>query len=85
MEHATKRSARPGARTIAVALLAGIAVLLLLFPASGIVPQPPECYSVFGYTVPCDGRLGVVAGAATAGLVGVALWMYDRRPSRWGR
>ncbi len=39
---------------------------------------------MFGYTVPCDGRLAVVAGAATAGLVGFALWMYDRRPSRRG-
>jgi len=64
--------------------VAGFAVLLLLFPGSGIDRQPPECYSMFGYTVPCDGGLAVVAAAATAGLVGFALWMYDRRPSRRG-
>lgn len=82
MEQATKRSARPSARTFVVALLAGLAVLLLLFPGSGIDRQPPECYSMFGYTVPCGGGLALVAATLTAGIVGFALWIYDRRPSR---
>lgn len=36
MQHTTMQSARPSARTNALALVAGFAVLLLLFPASGI-------------------------------------------------
>ncbi len=84
MEQPTKRSARPSARTVAVALLAGVAVLLLLFPGSGIDRQPPECYAMLGYVVPCGGGLAVVAAAAVAGLVGVALWIYGRRSSRHG-
>ena len=42
-------------RDVAIALLAGLVVLVLLFPASGVDTLPPECFSVFGYTVPCDG------------------------------
>lgn len=84
MEQVPQRMTRPRTRTFVLALLAGFGVLLLLFPASGIDPQPPVCYSMFGYTVPCDGRLAVVAGAASAALVGFALWNYDRRPSRRG-
>jgi hypothetical protein len=41
--------------------------------------QPPECYSIFGYVVPCDAWVAWAAGAATAGVVGLALWMIDRR------
>jgi hypothetical protein len=58
---------------IAAALLAGLAVLVLLFPVSGILPVPPECYSVFGYTVPCELWVAIVAGAATALVTGVLL------------
>jgi hypothetical protein len=79
MEQTTKAGTRPRARTIIVALLAGLAVLLLLFPASGIEPQPPVCYSMIGYVVPCDAWVSWAAAAATAGLVGLALWMNDRR------
>ena len=64
---------------IAVSLLAGLVVLVLLFPASGIVPIPPVCFSVFGYSVPCGGGLAVAAGAATAAGVGLALWLNSRR------
>jgi hypothetical protein len=57
----------------------GLAVLVLLFPASGIEPIPPECYSMFGYTVPCGGGLAVAAGAVTAGAVALLFWISDRR------
>lgn len=67
-----------------MALLVGLGVLLLLFPGSGIDRQPPECYAMLGYVVPCGG-LAVASSAAVAGLVGVALWMYDLRKSHWGR
>lgn len=63
---------------VALALLAGFMVLVLLFPASGIDPIPPVCYSVFGYTVPCDQRVAVAAGAATAAVVGLAIWLKSR-------
>ena len=64
---------------IAAALLAGLVVLLLLFPGSGVDTLPPECLSVFGYTVPCDAWVSWAAGAATAGVVGLGLWLKDRR------
>lgn len=75
----TKPSARPRARTIVVALLAGLAVLLLLFPGSGIDRQPPECYAMLGNVVPCGGGLAGVAALVVAGVAGAALWLRDRR------
>lgn len=79
MHHTTRRSVRPTARTIVVALLAGLAGLLLLTPVHGIDRLPPECYAVVGYPVPCDGGFAVVAAVAIAGVVGFARWMNDRR------
>ena len=79
MEPMATRSTWPRARTIVVALLAGLVALVLLFPGSGTAALPPTCYSVFGYVVPCDAWVSWVAGAATAGLVGLVLWMNDRR------
>lgn len=79
MEQVTKRSSWPSARTIIVALLAGLVVLVLLFPGSGNAAQPPTCYSVFGYVVPCDAWVSWVAALATAGVVGLGLWVNDRR------
>ena len=79
MEQTTRASTRLRKRTIVIALLAGLAVLLLLFPASGIDPQPPVCYSMFGYVVPCDAWVAWAAAAAAAGLVGLAMRATDRR------
>ena len=73
MEQTTNQGARSTVATVAVALVAGVVVLLLLFPSSGVVPIPPQCFSLFGYSVPCD------AGAATAAVVGLALWLKSRR------
>jgi hypothetical protein len=64
---------------LALALLAGFVVLVLLFPGSGTGAAPPTCFSVFGYTVPCDQRWAVAAGAATTAIVGLALWLRNRR------
>jgi len=77
MAQTTKPGARPRISTI-VALLAGLTVFLLLFPASGTASLPPECYSMLGYVVPCEAWVAWAAGTATAGLVGVGLWMTDR-------
>jgi hypothetical protein len=62
-----------------MSLLAGLVALVLLFPGSGVMPQPPQCYSVFGYGVPCENGVAVAAGAATAGIVGLFLWIVGRR------
>lgn len=79
MEHAEQAGARMTVAKVAFGLLAGLVVLVLLFPASGIDPIPPRCFSVFGYTVPCGGGLAVAAGAVTAGVVGVWLWLRRSR------
>lgn len=79
MKHATRRSTRSKTRTIVIALAAGLVVLVLLFPGSGIDRQPPECYSVFGYVVPCDAWVAWAAAVAIGGLFGAAMWLIDRR------
>jgi hypothetical protein len=68
-------------RTVAkvtVALLVGLVVIVLLAPASGVDTLPPECYSVLGYTVPCDARWAFAAGALAAGAIGSLLWIAGR-------
>ncbi len=66
----------------AVPLVAGLVVLVLLAPASGVDTQLPQCWSVFGYGVPCGAGLSLAAGAATAGVVGLALWFNSRSRKR---
>lgn len=79
-DHGRKPPARPSAGTIIVAILAGLLVLLLLFPASGVDSDPPVCRSMLFYVVPCDRWVAPLAGAVTAGLVGLASWKaIDRR------
>jgi hypothetical protein len=63
------------AAKVAIAVLAGLVVLVLLFPVSGVDTQPPECYSVFGYSVPCGDGVAVAAGAAVAAVIGVLFWI----------
>lgn len=74
------RAKGPSGRSIVIALLVGLAVLLLLFPGSGTAAQPPTCYSLIGYLVPCEGWVAPVAAVASAALVGLAAWQWiDRR------
>jgi len=79
MNQTTNRGGRAAVMRVAVALLAGLVVLVLLFPAHGIDPIPPQCFSLIGYTVPCADGFAPAAGAATAGVVGLLLWLRDRR------
>jgi hypothetical protein len=79
MEQTTRPSRRPKTGTIVIALVAGFVALVLLFPGSGIDRQPPECYSVFGYVVPCEAWVAWVVAAAVAGIVGFGLLLRDRR------
>ena len=60
-----------------LALLAGFVVFLLLVQTSGA--EPPLCYGFLAYRVPCEGGTAIAAGAATAGLGGLALFLIGRR------
>jgi hypothetical protein len=64
---------------IAVALLAGLAVLVLLYPANTADTIPLQCFSMVGLGAPCDAGLAIPGGAATAVIVGLLLWLGDRR------
>ena len=64
---------------VAVALLAGLVVLVLLYPAAIADTIPRQCFSMVGLGAPCDAGLAVPGGAATAGIVGLLLWLKDRR------
>jgi hypothetical protein len=66
------------AAKLAIVVLAGLIVLVLLLPVSGVDTLPPECYSVFGYTVPCGSGISVAAGAAAAAIIGLLLWFAGR-------
>jgi drug/metabolite transporter (DMT)-like permease len=71
--------------TAIAAALAAVGVFVLLLPYSGNDSDPPECFSLFGYVVPCGlgpeqthGIGFAVAGAVlSAGLVGVG-WAVSR-------
>jgi len=79
MDQTERQGRRWTLAKVALALLAGLVVLVLLFPGSGVDTLPPQCVSVFGYSVPCAGGVAVAAGAATAGVVGLLLWIAGRR------
>ena len=74
-------------RATGVAAAAGaLVVLVLLFPTGGNDSDPPECFSSFGYVVPCglgpeqtQGPGFALAGAALAAvLVGVGSFVGRR-------
>lgn len=75
---ATRGALKSGVK-LAVPFLAGLVTLVLLAPASGVESQAHQCWSAFGYGVPCGSGLSLAAGAATAGVVGLALWLSSRR------
>lgn len=72
-------------RVAAAAAVAAITAFVLLLPYSGDDTLPPECYSVFGYVVPCGlgheqehGAGFAVAGAVVAALLVLAGWALGR-------
>ena len=77
-----ERSARPSVGTIITALLVGLLVLLILFPATVATSDPPVCSAMLFYPVPCEGWVAPVAGAVVASLVGYASWRAIER-RRW--
>ena len=64
---------RPSVGTMIVALLLGLLVLLILFPATVATSDPPVCHAMLFYVVPCEGWVAPLAAIAAA-TVGVALW-----------
>lgn len=78
MAQTKERGARTSMATLVVPLLAGVVVLVLLFPFSGVDTLPPQCLALFGYNVPCGTGPSFAVGAATAGVVGLALWLMGR-------
>lgn len=64
---------------LGIALLAGLLTIALLLPWSGVDTDPPECFSMFDYTVPCGSGLAFAAGAAVVGLVGLVVSLMSRR------
>jgi hypothetical protein len=59
------------------AVVAGLVVFVLVFPASGNASDPPECFSFFGYVVPCGLRGGFpdlwFAGLGAMAAVGLVI------------
>lgn len=74
--------------TIVTAVLAALVVFVLLLPWSGNDSDPPECFSVFGYVVPCgpgpeqqQGEGFALAGAVVAAVLVGAGSAVGRRES----
>lgn len=75
--------------TIPASVFGALVAFVLLIPSGGIDSNPPECYSYFGYVVPCGlgpqqshGGGFAAAGAVAAALMvgaGSAAGRRDRR------
>lgn len=74
----TERGSRSTVAKIAVTFLAGLIAVVLLLPWYGLDSDPPQCFTMFDYRVPCGAGLAFAAGAAVAGVVGIALWLTSR-------
>ena len=60
------------------AVLAGLVVVVLQLPFSGVDTDPPTCYGMFHlWTVPCGGWPTVAAGVVTALLVWLVLLVKE--------
>ena len=69
----------------AAASFAGVMGFVLLIPQGGADTDPPECWSYFGYVVPCGlgpeqehGAGFAFAGAVVAAILVVAGWAVGR-------
>lgn len=60
------------------ALLVGFLVFVVLVPTSG---AGDRCFSLLAFQVPCEGAVAVAAGATTAAVIGVGLWLTGRQRS----
>lgn len=60
-------------------VVTGLVVFAALFPFAGSDTQPPTCWSVLGYVVPCGAGVAVGAGLAAAVLAAVVDLLRARR------
>lgn len=72
-------------RVAAAAAVAALMGFVLLIPQGGADTDPPECWSYFGYVVPCGfgpeqehGAGFAFAGAVVAAILVVAGWAVGR-------
>ena len=61
---------------LGAALLIGFVVFVVLVPTSG---AGSRCFSLLAFQVPCEGAVAAAAGATTAAVIGVGLWLTGRR------
>ena len=64
---------------VAISLVAGLITVVLLLPWSGNDSDPPQCFSMFDYSVPCGAGLAFGFGVAVGGVAGIAFWLSSRR------
>ena len=80
MEQTPEQQGMSTRAKVALAVGAGLVVFAALFEWGGVVTtDPPICFGMFWYHVPCGGWPAVAAGALTAGVVGLLLWWWGRR------
>ena len=69
-----------GGHKVVAALVAGLVVFVFLFQwGGGTSADPPTCFGMLGYPVPCGGWPAVAAGVLTAAMVWLAFWLWDLR------
>jgi hypothetical protein len=66
------------AAQLAISLVTGLIVMFALLPWHGVDSDPPQCFSMFDYSVPCGSGLAFAAGATAAGAVGLTQWLVSR-------
>lgn len=65
--------------SLASALLSALVVFAFLFPADVVDTDPQQCFSVFGYGVPCGNGVSFVGAALAAVMVGMAVSRIRRQ------
>ena len=66
--------------TVLAAVLGALEAFALLTPSGGNDSNPPECYSYFGYIVPCGFGPEQSQGAGFAARTGVTGWFPAQLP-----
>ena len=70
---------RDGWVAIKSAAAVGILINFLVHLNSGVDTDPPECYSVIGYVVPCNRGIAYPLALAGFAIVGVVVYVLRRR------
>jgi len=62
-----------------IAIVVGVVVFFLVTPWYGVDTNPPKCWSMFDYEVPCNRWISVAAGLCAAAVASVVLWALGRQ------